>query len=82
MYADLIEKAGSSDLHRYYRIEGGTHIHSLYDDPDPLFRENLRPIVPCYRAAFDRLVEWVEEQKPLPLGDPAFSQTMTYWWKL
>jgi tannase/feruloyl esterase/alpha/beta hydrolase family protein len=69
-YRELIEKKGRSNMHRYYRIEGGTHVDGLYDyphnidptkDPDPLFREKLRPMLPCYKAAFDRLVEWVED---------------------
>jgi hypothetical protein len=72
VYAELIKREGRSDKHRYYRIEGGTHVDSLYDylGPDPIknpdnklrdmFREKLRPILPCYRAAFDRLVDWVE----------------------
>jgi tannase/feruloyl esterase/alpha/beta hydrolase family protein len=74
-YRELIEKAGRSHMHRYYRVEGGTHIDGLYDyprnidrtkDPDPLFREKLRPVLPCYKAAFDRLVEWVEDGKSPP----------------
>jgi len=56
-YAELVEKAGRSGMHRYYRIEGGTHVDALYDS----FPDKLRPMLPCYRAAFDRLVEWVEE---------------------
>jgi len=67
-YAELVKSAGKSHLHRYYTIERGTHIDSLYDytGPDPKnpdyklrdkFREELRPILPCYKAAFDRLVE-------------------------
>jgi hypothetical protein len=74
-YAELVKEAKKGHLHRYYKIEGGTHIDSLYDyteagpnpeNPDPQFRENLRPILPCYRAAFERLVEWVEEEKQPP----------------
>jgi hypothetical protein len=38
---------------------------SLSSKPNPetkrKFREKLRPILPCYRAAFDRLVDWVED---------------------
>lgn len=61
-YAQLVNDAGRSDMHRYYRIEGGTHIESLYDShPD-----KLRPMLPCYKAAFDRLVEWVENDTPPP----------------
>jgi pimeloyl-ACP methyl ester carboxylesterase len=71
-YAELIAQKDKAHLHRYYIIEGGTHIDSLYDyegpdltKPNPetkrKFREKLRPILPCYRAAFDRLVDWVED---------------------
>jgi hypothetical protein len=65
-YAELVEKKECSHLHRYYKIEGGTHLDALYDYPDPkkpdqTFREKLRPMLPCYKTAFDRLVEWVEE---------------------
>ena len=74
-YAELVKEAKKEHLHRYYKIEGGTHIDSLYDytdagpspeNPNPEFRENLRPILPCYRAAFERLMEWVEDEKPPP----------------
>ena len=65
-YAELVKSVGKSHLHRYYTIEGGTHIDALYDYPDPknpdqTFREKLRPMLPCYKAAFDTLVEWVED---------------------
>jgi hypothetical protein len=32
-YAELVEQAGRSEMHRYYQIEGGTHVASLYDYP-------------------------------------------------
>lgn len=56
-YAELIEKAGKSRLHRYYTIEGGNHVDSLYD----FFPDKLRPMLPCHQASFDALVRWVEE---------------------
>jgi hypothetical protein len=58
-YAELVNNAGRSDLHRYYRIEGSTHVDSLYDHAG--FRDKLRPILPYYRAAFEALEKWVEE---------------------
>jgi pimeloyl-ACP methyl ester carboxylesterase len=81
-YAELIEKAGRSDLHRYYKVEGGNHVDGLYDydGPDPKnhdlelrqkFREKLRPMLPCYRAAFEALEKWVEKGI-----DPPRSQTV------
>lgn len=60
VYAELVEKAGRSELHRYYRIQGGNHVDSLYDHAG--FRDKLRPILPCYRSAFGMLVRWVEEK--------------------
>ena len=62
VYAELIKREGRSDKHRYYRIEGGTHVDSLYN----LYPEKLRPILPCYRAAFDRLEKWVEQDREPP----------------
>ena len=57
-YAELVEKAGRSDIHCYYRIEGGTHVEGLYDS----FPDTLRPMLPCFKATFDRLVDWVESK--------------------
>jgi hypothetical protein len=82
-YAELVEKAGRSDLHRYYKVEGGNHVDGLYDyaGPDPRkpdlelreqFREKLRPMLPCYRAALEALEKWV--QKGI---DPPQSQTVS-----
>jgi pimeloyl-ACP methyl ester carboxylesterase len=56
-YAQLVDDAGRTDLHRYYRIEGGTHVDSLYDDHPG----ELRPLLPCYRSSFKALVRWAEE---------------------
>ncbi|MDB5797465.1 MAG: hypothetical protein JWP36_1367, partial [Paucimonas sp.] len=60
----LIRKAGQSALHRYYLVEGGNHVDQLYD----VFPTLLRPILPCYRADFVALEEWVESMgaKPAP----------------
>jgi FMN phosphatase YigB (HAD superfamily) len=81
-YAELIEKAGRSDLHRYYKVKGGNHVDGLYDyaGPDPRnsdlelrqeWREKLRPMLPCYRAALEALEKWVEKGI-----DPPQSQTV------
>jgi hypothetical protein len=56
VYTRMIQERGRGGLHRYYRIEGGTHVDALYDSHPA----RLRPILPCYRAAFDALVAWVE----------------------
>lgn len=55
-YAELVKKAGRGNLHRYYVVEGGNHVDQLYD----VFPDKLRPIAPCYRAAFVALEQWVE----------------------
>jgi alpha-beta hydrolase superfamily lysophospholipase len=55
-YAELVKKAGRGNLHRYYVVEGGNHVDQLYDE----FPDKLRPISPCYRAAFMALETWVE----------------------
>lgn len=57
-YTQLVNEVGRTDLHRYYRIEGGTHLDSLYDQHPG----ELRPLLPCYRASFEALVRWVEEE--------------------
>ncbi len=56
VYDGMVEASGRGSLHRYYTVQGGTHVDGLYDShPD-----RLRPILPCYHAAFDALVAWVE----------------------
>ncbi|MFF0833083.1 MULTISPECIES: tannase/feruloyl esterase family alpha/beta hydrolase [unclassified Streptomyces] len=62
LYARMIAEQGRSRLHRYYRIEGGTHVDSLYDT----YPDRLRPILPCYRAAFTALTAWVERHEEPP----------------
>jgi alpha-beta hydrolase superfamily lysophospholipase len=57
-YVDLVKKAGRANFHRYYVVEGGNHVDQLYD----LFPDKLRPIAPCYRAAFEALERWVESR--------------------
>ncbi|MGZ3114163.1 tannase/feruloyl esterase family alpha/beta hydrolase [Streptomyces sp. H62] len=71
VYARMVDASGRGRLHRYYTIGGGTHVDGLYDThPD-----RLRPILPCYRSAFDALTAWVERGTPPPadrtVGRPA-----------
>ena len=55
--------AGRGGLLRYYRIEGGTHVDSLYD----VFPDNLRPLTPCHRSAFTALEAWIGHgRQPVP----------------
>lgn len=56
VYARMVAASGRRALHRYYTIRGGTHVDGLYDT----YPDRLRPILPCYRSAFDALVSWVE----------------------
>lgn len=62
VYAELIRDAGRGRLHRYYVVTDGTHVDSLYD----VYPDRLRPILPCYRTAFDALVAWVETGQQPP----------------
>ncbi|MFC8175097.1 tannase/feruloyl esterase family alpha/beta hydrolase [Streptomyces sp. NPDC057325] len=57
VYARMVEDRGRGRLHRYYTVRDGTHTDGLYDT----YPDRLRPILPCYRSAFDALTRWVEE---------------------
>ncbi|MGH2715732.1 MAG: tannase/feruloyl esterase family alpha/beta hydrolase [Solirubrobacteraceae bacterium] len=62
VYTRMVRAAGRGPIHRYYVIDQGTHVDSLYDD----FPDRLRPILPCYRAAFVALERWVERGEAPP----------------
>lgn len=65
VYRDLVEGAKRAHLHRYYVVEAGNHVDGLYDDHP----QRLRPILPCYRAAFVAMERWVERHRnPAPNG--------------
>ncbi|MDT0386349.1 tannase/feruloyl esterase family alpha/beta hydrolase [Streptomyces dubilierae] len=76
VYARMVREAGRGPLHRYYRIEDGTHTDALADThPD-----RLRPLTPCHRSAFTALEDWLasghrppaSRTVPRPTGtDPA-----------
>ncbi|MFJ8660095.1 tannase/feruloyl esterase family alpha/beta hydrolase [Streptomyces sp. NPDC093795] len=57
VYARMIDARGRGGLHRYYTVQDGTHTDGLYDT----YPDRLRPILPCYRSAFDTLTRWVED---------------------
>lgn len=57
VYARMIDGRGRSGVHRYYRVQDGTHTDGLYDT----YPDRLRPLLPCYRSAFAALTRWVEE---------------------
>jgi alpha-beta hydrolase superfamily lysophospholipase len=69
-YAERVRSQGRGHLHRYYVVEGGNHVDQLYD----VFPDRLRPIAPCYRAAFVLLETWVEA--PLGPKKPPASKTL------
>jgi hypothetical protein len=58
VYARMV---GSRDF-RYYRIDGGNHVDGLYDT----YPDRLRPILPCFRAAFTALEGWSAGHRPPP----------------
>ncbi|MGW0466641.1 tannase/feruloyl esterase family alpha/beta hydrolase [Streptomyces sp. NPDC003027] len=64
VYARMIDGRGRGGLHRYYRVQDGTHTDGLYDT----YPDRLRPLLPCYRSAFAALTRWVEEGAAPP-GD-------------
>lgn len=65
VYARMVADAGRAALHRYYVVEDGTHIDGRYD----VYPEQIRPILPCYLAAFDAMVAWaVQGTEPAPSG--------------
>lgn len=47
-------------LHRYYRVEQGTHVDGLVD----AYPDRLRPLAPCHRAAFVALERWLDGVEP------------------
>ncbi|MEX2984270.1 tannase/feruloyl esterase family alpha/beta hydrolase [Streptomyces sp. C36] len=54
VYAKMVDDAGRGNLHRYYRVTGGTHSDGLYKGHEEL----VRPMSPCFTAAFDTLTAW------------------------
>ncbi|MFD8568911.1 tannase/feruloyl esterase family alpha/beta hydrolase [Streptomyces sp. NPDC059639] len=56
VYARMTATQGRGRLHRTYRVQDGTHTDGLSDT----YPDRLRPILPCYRDAFDTLTRWVE----------------------
>ncbi|MFJ9870395.1 hypothetical protein [Streptomyces sp. NPDC101165] len=82
VHARTIAEEGRSGLHRYYRIEGGTHGDSRNDT----FPDRLLPVLPCYRTAFTALTAWGERggvpppsgTVPRPgYGDPVNTGSLT-----
>jgi Tannase and feruloyl esterase len=62
VYRRMIERAGRGGRHRYYVVKAGNHVDGLYNDHP----RRLRPILPCYRAAFKAMERWVERGRQPP----------------
>ncbi|PRX49892.1 3HB-oligomer hydrolase 3HBOH [Prauserella shujinwangii] len=62
VYAEMVRERGRSALHRYYRIEDGTHVDSLVD----AHPERLRALAPCHRSAFTALERLLTRGTPPP----------------
>ncbi len=62
--SDVYARLGDKPRYRYYRIEGGNHVDGLY----AAYPSLLRPILPCYRAAFASLERWVDHRVAPPAG--------------
>ncbi|REE97287.1 tannase/feruloyl esterase family alpha/beta hydrolase [Thermomonospora umbrina] len=61
-YTAMIGEAGRDHLHRHYRITGGGHT----DGPHAAFPTLVRPMLPCFRAAFDAMETWTRRGTPPP----------------
>ncbi|GAA3243352.1 hypothetical protein GCM10020256_68070 [Streptomyces thermocoprophilus] len=75
VYARMVDASGRGRFHRFYAVEGGTHVDALYDT----WPQRLRPILPCYRSAFTALVAWVEKGA-LPPADTRSPGPRTVTW--
>jgi hypothetical protein len=62
LYATMIEKQGRGAMARLYEVEGGSHFEGLYGQHPGL----LRPMLPCFRGAFEALEQWTENDKTPP----------------
>ncbi|GAA2416160.1 tannase/feruloyl esterase family alpha/beta hydrolase [Streptomyces coeruleofuscus] len=64
VYARMVRRTGRGHLHRYYRIEGGTHTDALADT----YPDRLRPLTPCHRTAFTALEAWLGSGRRPPVS--------------
>jgi len=62
VYRQMIKRRDHGNLHRYYRIAGGTHVDGL----NGTYGDRVRPILPCARNAFTQMTSWVEHRRPPP----------------
>ncbi|MFJ8467374.1 3-hydroxybutyrate oligomer hydrolase family protein [Streptomyces swartbergensis] len=73
VYARMVRQAGRGHLHRYYRIEGGTHTDALADT----YPDRLRPLTPCHRTAFGALEAWLVSGRRPPASHTVAMPTGT-----
>ncbi len=63
-YVELIPPGRRERLHRYYLVENGNHVDGFLRGFEiaglPIFPDDLEPLLPCARAAFEALEQWVE----------------------
>ncbi|MFD7552259.1 tannase/feruloyl esterase family alpha/beta hydrolase [Streptomyces sp. NPDC059816] len=64
LYGRMVNDSGRGALHRYYRIQDGTHADGYHD----LAPRIVRPMQPCFTAAFDALVAWTTRGVTPPPG--------------
>ncbi len=64
IYRKMIRRQGRASLHKYYRIEGGTHVDGLMAE----YGDQVRPLLPCARRSFVRMVKWVERDRKPPVN--------------
>ncbi|WP_425484532.1 tannase/feruloyl esterase family alpha/beta hydrolase [Haloechinothrix aidingensis] len=62
VYAEMVREAHRAKRFRYYRIEGGNHVDGLH----AAYPERLRPMLPCFRSAFEALEGWVTDRRNPP----------------
>jgi len=62
LYATMIADQGRGRMARLYDVEGGSHFEALYGQHPGL----LRPMLPCFREAFQALEQWTENGKTPP----------------
>jgi len=62
LYAAMIAQQGRGSMARLYEIEGGSHFEGLYGQHPDL----LRPMLPCFREAFEVLEEWTQHSRTRP----------------
>jgi hypothetical protein len=57
LYATMIANHGRGAMTRLYEVEGGSHFEDLYTSHPGL----LRPMLPCFRDAFEALEQWTKD---------------------